>query len=121
MWANPESSSVPPQRHGPSLRRRPLRYGSELSQTRPSLEMTSVSAQSDGAARPRPGSLRAESGARVHQALVDAALELFAAQGYDQTTTTEIAAAAGVSPRTFFRYFPTKERVVFFGEYNFVR
>jgi AcrR family transcriptional regulator len=80
-----------------------------------------VTARSTAKAQPRAGSLRAESGARVRRALVDAALELFAAQGYDETTTTEIAAAAGVSPRTFFRYFPTKERVVFFGEYDFVR
>lgn len=71
-------------------------------------------------AAPR-GSVRAASGARVRRSLVDAALELFAAKGYDETTTTEIAAAAGVSPRTFFRYFPTKESVVFFGEYDFVR
>jgi AcrR family transcriptional regulator len=53
-------------------------------------------------------------------ALVESALNLFSANGYDQTTTDDIAESAGVSPRTFFRYFPTKESVLFFGEYDFI-
>jgi AcrR family transcriptional regulator len=64
---------------------------------------------------------RADHATRTRQSLLEAALELFSTQGYDNTTTNEIAEAAGVSPRTFFRYFPTKESVLFFGEYDFIR
>lgn len=57
---------------------------------------------------------------RTRNALLEAALNLFSANGYDDTTTDQIAESAGVSPRTFFRYFPTKESVLFFGEYDFI-
>ncbi len=39
-------------------------------------------------------------------------MELFAARGFAEVTVDEIADAAGISPRTFFRYFPTKAHVV---------
>jgi AcrR family transcriptional regulator len=57
---------------------------------------------------------------RTRNALLEAALNLFSANGYDETTTDQIAESAGVSPRTFFRYFATKESVLFFGEYDFI-
>jgi AcrR family transcriptional regulator len=64
---------------------------------------------------------RAVSAARSREALIDAAFALFARDGFDQTTTERITERAGVSPRTFFRYFPTKESVVFDRDYGFMR
>jgi AcrR family transcriptional regulator len=51
--------------------------------------------------------------AQTRQALVDAAWELFQERGYSATTIDDITERVDVSPRTFFRYFPSKEAVVF--------
>ncbi len=51
-----------------------------------------------------------EATARV---IVDAAYELFAAAGYDVVTVEQIADSASISPRTVYRYFPTKAAIVF--------
>lgn len=50
--------------------------------------------------------------------LQELAVTLFLEQGYDQTTVAQIAERAGVSAMTFFRYFPTKESVVFDDPYD---
>jgi AcrR family transcriptional regulator len=44
-----------------------------------------------------------------------AALELYGEHGYDQTTVAEIAERAGLTKRTFFRYFADKREVLFWG------
>lgn len=44
--------------------------------------------------------------------LIDAAVELCDKQGFDNTTVDQIAAVADVSPRTFSRYFATKDAVI---------
>jgi len=51
----------------------------------------------------------------VAEALWFAAIELFGSRGYATTTVEDIAARAGASRRTFFRYFSTKEEIVMFG------
>jgi AcrR family transcriptional regulator len=56
------------------------------------------------------------SGAEARRRLQQAALELYSERGFDQTTTAEIAARAGVNERTFFRHFPDKREVLFDGE-----
>jgi AcrR family transcriptional regulator len=61
---------------------------------------------------PRSGGLRELKKARTRASLREHALRLFCQQGYQATTVEQIAAAAEVSPSTFFRYFPTKEDVV---------
>jgi AcrR family transcriptional regulator len=47
----------------------------------------------------------------VRAELVQRAVALLDEQGFDQTTVEEISAAVGVSPRSFFRHFPTKEDI----------
>ncbi|GAA4941484.1 TetR family transcriptional regulator [Streptomonospora halophila] len=56
--------------------------------------------------------------ARTRERIQREALRLFGEQGYDDTTVAAIAAAAGVSHTTFFRYFPTKEDVVLGDDYD---
>jgi AcrR family transcriptional regulator len=61
---------------------------------------------------------RARKKAATKQSIQHHALRLFIEKGYDATTVEEIATAAGVSHMTFFRYFPRKEEVVEYDEYD---
>jgi AcrR family transcriptional regulator len=67
---------------------------------------------------PRPFDLRERKRTRTRLMIQAEALRLFTAKGYSQTTVEEIADAAAISPRTFFRYFPSKEDVVIWDEYD---
>jgi AcrR family transcriptional regulator len=49
----------------------------------------------------------------THEALRQAALKSFSHKGFANVTVTELAREAGVTERTFFRHFPTKEAVLF--------
>jgi AcrR family transcriptional regulator len=65
------------------------------------------------------GMARWEPGAA--ERLQQAALELFATRGFEQTTATEIAQSVGLTERTFFRHFSDKREVLFHGQQLFVQ
>ncbi|MEU9243340.1 TetR/AcrR family transcriptional regulator [Streptomyces shenzhenensis] len=66
----------------------------------------------------QPG-LRERTRRAVQKEITDAANALFLERGYEETTIGDIAAAVGMSQRSVFRYFPTKEDLVV-GKFDFV-
>jgi AcrR family transcriptional regulator len=61
---------------------------------------------------------RGSKSARTRQRVADVALELFERQGYDRTTTSQIAAAAAVSEMTLFRHFTSKAQLLLGDPYD---
>jgi AcrR family transcriptional regulator len=82
--------------------------------------MTAMSDSPAPASTVRPTGLRERKKARTRAAIREHALRLFRERGYEATTVDQIAAAAEVSPSTFFRYFPTKEDVVLQDDFDLV-
>ncbi|MEV7791470.1 TetR family transcriptional regulator [Streptomyces sp. NPDC087512] len=66
----------------------------------------------------RPLGLRERKKIKTREAIRAAAYGLIREQGYEATTTEQIADRAEVSPSTVFRYFPTKEDIVLTDEYD---
>jgi AcrR family transcriptional regulator len=64
-----------------------------------------------------PSGLRERKKQQTRERIVSVARERFVRQGYEATTTAEIAELADVSPSTLFNYFPTKSDV-FFADYD---
>ncbi|MEG8179870.1 TetR family transcriptional regulator [Nocardia terpenica] len=62
--------------------------------------------------------LRTRRRAQTEREIHTAAVELSEARGFDQVTVNDIAARAGVSQRTFFRYFPTKDSAVLYDQWG---
>lgn len=67
---------------------------------------------------PDPMSLRERKKEKTRLAIQQVALDLFERDGYERTTIESIAAAAEVSPSTVYRYFETKEAIVFWDRWD---
>lgn len=62
--------------------------------------------------KPRARGLRAQKRKETHARIIEAGMALFSAQGYEATTLDAIAAEAGISRRTFFHYFKSKDEIL---------
>ncbi len=97
----------PPPGHTPAL----MQYVQDMPKAAktPRAMSPSTSDNTESAAGTRAAAQRL----KMRRELAAAAMELFATKGYEATTVDEIAAAAGVARRTFFRHFRSKEEAIF--------
>ncbi|WP_199813216.1 TetR family transcriptional regulator [Streptomyces aureocirculatus] len=79
----------------------------------PKAAKTSRTTATPDAPESAAGSRAAAQRLKMRRELAASAMELFASKGYEATTVDEIAAAAGVARRTFFRHFRSKEEAIF--------
>ncbi|GHA26381.1 TetR family transcriptional regulator [Streptomyces canarius] len=94
---------------GPAHRAARMQYVRVMSQPAKSSRTPATPDAPESAA----GSRAAAQRLKMRRELAAAAMELFATKGYEATTVDEIAAAAGVARRTFFRHFRSKEEAIF--------
>src|SRR5690242_7289440 len=95
----------PPQARSPAR----MQYVHTMSQSAKSSRVSATPDVPESAAGTRAAAQRL----KMRRELAAAAMELFATKGYEATTVDEIARAAGVARRTFFRHFRSKEEAIF--------
>ncbi|CAL9395850.1 hypothetical protein SUDANB105_01350 [Streptomyces sp. enrichment culture] len=111
---HPGASRTPPPsagggNPGPAQKAARMQYVRVMSQPAKSSRTPATPDAPESAA----GSRAAAQRLKMRRELAAAAMELFATKGYEATTVDEIAAAAGVARRTFFRHFRSKEEAIF--------
>lgn len=109
----PRTGSPPPGGGGgnpvPARHAAHMQYVRGMSQPAKSARTPATPDAPESAASSRAAAQRL----KMRRELAAAAMELFATKGYEATTVDEIAAAAGVARRTFFRHFRSKEEAIF--------
>ncbi|MET9379080.1 TetR family transcriptional regulator [Streptomyces sp. NPDC002992] len=90
-----------------------MQYVQDMSKAAKSPRATSTSSSTSETTESAAGTRAAAQRLKMRRELAAAAMELFATKGYEATTVDEIAAAAGVARRTFFRHFRSKEEAIF--------